>query len=308
MRQAGTIESETHARRFTDYLLTLGVIAQVEREPDGWAVWVRDENHLNDAKRQLQQFLSDPDDPRYRDVANQASQIRREATRKADQARRNVVDVRGRWNRLTSRRAPLTFTIIGICVAVFLWSEMGSTPNRNATMRTLGFVDVVHQTDPNLDLDANRWDRLIDIRRGQIWRLITPIFLHMSIWHIAFNMYALYLFGSLIESRKGSLLLVLMVVVIGVISNVAEAVVESAYFGGMSGVVYGLFGYAWMKSTYDPGSGIHISRFTVALLLIWFFVCFTGWLGPIANTAHGAGLVVGVAWGYAPVLRETLQK
>jgi len=41
------------------------------------------------------------------------------------------------------------------------------------------------------------------IRSGQLWRLITPVFLHASILHIAFNMYALFIFGRGLEMRYG---------------------------------------------------------------------------------------------------------
>jgi len=306
MRQAGTIGSETNARRFADHLLTRGIVAQIDEDADGWAVWIRDENHLDEAREQLQQFLLDPDDPSYRDVADKASEIRREATRKADQARKNIIDIRGRWDRVSARRAPLTFTAIAICVAVFIFTNMGDP--ESPTMRWLEFVDYNNQADPNIDLVNNRWDRLVDIRNGQVWRLISPNYVHLGIIHLVFNMYWLYRFGADIESRKGSLYLLLMLVVIGVTSNVAQALIESPFGGGMSGVVYGLFGYVWMKSNYDAGSGFQISHFTVIVFIVWFFVCFTGYVGNIANTAHGAGLVIGVAWGYAPVLLESLRK
>jgi GlpG protein len=305
MRQAGTIGSESQARRFGDYLLTLGIAAQVDEEPDGWAVWIRDENHLDDAKEQLSRFLMDPDNPRYRDAAGKASDIRREATRKADQARKNIVDIRGRWDRVSARRAPLTFTAIAVCVGVFILTNMGD-PN-SWWMQKLEFVEF-HQEDPDIDPVGNRWDRLVDIRNGQVWRIISPNYLHLGILHLVFNMYWLYRFGGDIESRKGSFFLLLMLVVIGVGSNVAQALIESPFGGGMSGVVYGLFGYVWMKSAYDPGSGFHMPGYTVVVFIIWFFACFTGFLGNIANTAHGAGLVIGVVWGYAPVLWETVRK
>jgi GlpG protein len=69
-------------------------------------------------------------------------------------------------------------------------------------------------------------------------------------------------------------------------------------FGGMSGVVYALLGYVWMRGKYDPASGLFVPPPTVTMMLIWFVAGWTGILGPIANMAHGAGLVLGMAWGY----------
>jgi rhomboid protease GluP len=41
------------------------------------------------------------------------------------------------------------------------------------------------------------------ILAGQVWRLITPAFLHSNLMHIAFNMYALFILGRRIESTYG---------------------------------------------------------------------------------------------------------
>jgi GlpG protein len=84
---------------------------------------------------------------------------------------------------------------------------------------------------------------------------------------------------------------------IAVTSNVAQYMTGSLRFGGMSGVVYGLFGYIWMKSRYQPGSGFYMPPNTVILMLGWFVLCTTGWIGPVANAAHGVGLVVGAIAG-----------
>jgi GlpG protein len=63
-------------------------------------------------------------------------------------------------------------------------------------------------------------------------------------------------------------------------------------------VVYGLFGYAWMRGKYDPSSGMTLASEVVLLMLLWFGVCWFGLVGPIANAAHTAGLVIGMGWGF----------
>ena len=69
-------------------------------------------------------------------------------------------------------------------------------------------------------------------------------------------------------------------------------------FGGMSGVVYGLLGYIWIRGKYDPLSGFYLENWIVIMMIGWFLLGFTGMIGHIANAAHGAGLAAGMAWGY----------
>ena len=66
----------------------------------------------------------------------------------------------------------------------------------------------------------------------------------------------------------------------------------------MSGVVYGLLGYIWMRAKFDPFSGLFLHKNTVIMMLVWLVLCFTGLLGPIANLAHLFGLLIGMAAGF----------
>jgi GlpG protein len=72
--------------------------------------------------------------------------------------------------------------------------------------------------------------------------------------------------------------------------------------GGMSGVIFGLGGYVWIKCKLDPADGFRLDP-TIALIMFAFFLLgFTGIFdayGTIANFCHAGGLIVGIAWGYA---------
>ena len=126
---------------------------------------------------------------------------------------------------------------------------------------------------------------------------MTPIFIHFGILHLLFNMMWLYQLGSLIEARQGSGQLLVIVIATGIFSNLAQYLMDGPQFGGMSGVVYALAGYVWMRGKYDRASGLFLHQQSVTILLVWLVVCFTNVLGPVANYAHLGGLVSGMAIG-----------
>jgi GlpG protein len=112
--------------------------------------------------------------------------------------------------------------------------------------------------------------------------------------------------GTMIEVRQGSLFLGLQVLVIGVISNLAQYFWSGPNFVGMSGVVYGLLGYIWIRGRFDPASGLSLNQGVVTMMIFWFFLCLTGVVGNVANATHAAGLISGMAWGYlAAMIRKS---
>ena len=133
-----------------------------------------------------------------------------------------------------------------------------------------------------------------EISHGQIWRLITPIFVHLSFLHILFNMLWFKDLGYLIEHSFGKYFLLYFVLVSGFFSNLFQYLVSGPQFGGMSGVLYSMLGFIWVYKKINIEFEYSIPRFDIGMMIGWFFVCLTGVLGPIANTAHGIGLVVGI--------------
>jgi GlpG protein len=309
MRQLTTLPNADTARTLADYLLTLKIDTQLEQQSDGWAIWVRDEDHLPRARQELEQFTRDPSDPRYQAVAQEAKSLR-QRKRQEDAAyfRRQERFNRRMSGPVTSQRC--TIGLIIACIIVSLVSSGGHDPKVVSALSISPYRFVGE--------NAIAWPELKPIMQGEVWRLVTPIFLHFGILHLLFNMSMLYDLGGIIEQRRGSLRYLLLVLVLAVVSNLVQyyfghPVAEGSAlkwvhlptFGGMSGVIYGLFGYIWMKARFQPESGFYIQSQAVIFLIGWFFLCMTGWVGPIANGAHVGGLLAGMLIGYIPTLWRT---
>lgn len=277
MRQIGTVPSEREAQRLVDVLLTQGIQSQAEPGDTGWAVWVHDEDRVVAGRALLERFRTNPDDPEFVAMSAAADRIRAEAIAREKQAQKNIIDVRSQWTSAGARGTPITYLLIAISVGVGFMTNFGQQGGEESLLERLYFFSSRAELD-----------------RGEYWRVITPIFVHLSPMHLLFNMLALHAEGGLIEARRGSGRLLALVLFLAVTSNTAQFLWAGPGFGGMSGVIFGLFGYAWTKSRLDPGAGIHMSSQNVTMMLFWLFLCMTGAIGSIANGAHVAGLVGGI--------------
>jgi len=294
MRLIGHLAEEKSARIFADYLYVQKIESHLEFEKaDGWGVWINDEDRLEEAARLLTAFRLNPADPKYRAEAKSAAELRAEAEKDEAKYRKKLSDRRHLFRPLRDYGfGPLTFVLIAISVVVCLLSRLGNDPRPILGL----FITDFTTFDPF-------GPRLPEILHGQVWRLITPIFIHFGLLHILFNMLWLRDLGSMIEGRQSSRLLAVLVLVIAAGSNLAQFWYGGPVFGGMSGVVYGLLGYIWMRGKFDPGSGLYLHPSTVTMMIIWFFACFTPIIPHVANAAHAAGLVMGIVWGYLSSLR-----
>ena len=131
------------------------------------------------------------------------------------------------------------------------------------------------------------------------WRLLSATFLHGDVLHLAFNLYRTVVLGAPVERHLGSLRMLLLVLLLALGVEAAEYAVLNGGIG-LSGVVYGLFGFAWMRRGEDEALRRVVEDRIVVLLLGWFVLCIaltvTGTY-PVANVAHAAGLGLGVCIG-----------
>ena len=299
MRQIGSLADEQQARLVADYLLTQGMVAHNEQEGREWTIWVREENQVESAKQILEEFRRDPQNAKFREAVSEAQKIRAADARRRAQAARKTVDVRNTWNRPISRRAPLTISLIGLSVFVWLLTSMEGT--QSGLSETLMTVDkrVYEKTH----------DPFSQIKQGQIWRLVTPVFLHGGFLHLAFNMMWMVSLATQVEMRRGTVRFGWLVLCLALASNLTQLLSTGPYFLGMSGVVYGIFGYMWVKRLARIPNDYVMPDLTVAIMLVFLVLGFVGSLnsmfggGTTANGAHLGGLLAGMAIGYLPALR-----
>jgi GlpG protein len=297
MRMIGHLSGEAKARTFGDYLYALGIDNQVEAEKDdAWAVWIHNEEHLPKAKSLLEEYLQNPADAKFRQTAAAAKDLREQERKKQLAYEKRVKERRHLFRPMTSYGfGPLTFVLIVTCVVIFILTGFGRNP------RAVSFFYISEHFVRDGILARLKYG-LPEVRHGEFWRLITPIFMHGGFLHIFFNMLWLRDLGSMIEGRQSSLILAIQVIVFGIVSNLTQYILVGPFFLGMSGVVYGLFGYIWIRGKLDPGSGLYLHQSTVTMMIIWFFLCFTP-LMRAANGAHFGGLAAGMIWGYLSSLR-----
>jgi len=144
---------------------------------------------------------------------------------------------------------------------------------------------------------------MILLGEGQIWRLVTPAFLHFGLLHIAFNSVLFLILGVGLEKRLGGWLLLGCLLLWACVSNVAQLLyVGSPFFGGLSGVVTAMFGARLSLGYLRPSDpALFLQRPLVVSLFVSLIVFSTGIAAladvNVANTAHWSGLVIGICTG-----------
>lgn len=171
---------------------------------------------------------------------------------------------------------PVTSGIALLAIAVTAFDKLGNRSIEPLVMSSMAF-----QREP--------------------WRLFTSALPHGDLLHIAFNVYWLWVFGTLIEEVLGGIRLLGLVLLLACGSAAAEYALFSGGIG-LSGVGYGLFGMLWVLSRKDRRFREGVDERTVQLFVLWFFLCIGATITKVymvANVAHGAGALLGILAGAA---------
>ena len=141
------------------------------------------------------------------------------------------------------------------------------------------------------------------ILQGEFWRFLTPAFLHGSIIHLSFNMYAIYSIGPSLERKYGGTSFILLYMISAIFGNVVSFLISPHVSLGASTAIFGLIaaqGVYIYKNRYLLGSAAK-PLLTNVLFMIAVNL-FLGLSSGIDNWGHLGGLVGGFlyAWFAGP--------
>lgn len=166
------------------------------------------------------------------------------------------------------------------------------------------------------------WDRpkFTEIKKGEVWRVITPVFLHANLIHLLFNMLWLWMLGRMIEENMKTTAYFCFIFAVAAVTNTLQYLMTGPFFMGISGVVTAMSGYIWVRKKEAPWEYFPISQSTI--LLLWFYIFGLVLLQMIvfilqishivrleismANTAHVSGLLLGLGLAKIPFFQRKL--
>ena len=185
--------------------------------------------------------------------------------------------------RLLHRRSAVVFVILAINALVFIALEAtGGSANRD-----------------NLIRFGAKYNELI--ARGEYWRLVTSIFLHIGFAHLLFNSLALYTFGTDLEKIYGAGKFSFIYLAAGIVGSLASYQFSASISAGASGAIFGLIGLSLVFGfRYRPVIPPRLkSRFGAGVMPVILYNVLYG-LRPgshIDNFAHLGGLAAGIVLG-----------
>lgn len=177
----------------------------------------------------------------------------------------------------TPKKPLITYLIMGICIITFLLMYVfGNGSEDNLTLLKFG---------ANLDVLT---------KRGEYYRILTCIFLHIGIVHLLLNMYSLYIIGPQVESFYGKIKYLFIYLYSGICGSILSLAFSSNVISaGASGAIFGLLGsLLYFGYHYRVYLGNVIKSQIIPVILVNLFI---GFITPgIDNFAHIGGLIGGV--------------
>lgn len=183
----------------------------------------------------------------------------------------------------------IVWLVCAISVIVFIGLSSGNTLESWETASKWGYYP-----------PGAEWD-------GRYWGLITSVFVHVELWHLAFNIYWLWYLGGRLEKAIGMIRWLAFFLMAAIVSSGLQLAVSDTTGIGASGVVYAIFGFMWWSQDHYEGFKESLPKQTVFIFIVWLIICLvTTYLKiwEIGNAAHVSGLIFGIAVAEACVTRR----
>ncbi|HCE1934336.1 rhomboid family intramembrane serine protease GlpG [Vibrio parahaemolyticus] len=265
MKRLVTLNNPRMAQAFIDYMASRQIDIEMMPEGEGqFALWLTDSQHEVEAEAELKQFLANPSASKYSAASWDVADTRKSQFHYASPSIMGMIK---------AKAGPVTLLIMTVCAVIY-------------GLQMLGFGNGVFALLHFPAFEGQQW---------QLWRWVSHALLHFSVTHIIFNLLWWWQLGGDIERRLGSGKLLQIFVVSAALSGAGQFYVEGANFGGLSGVVYALLGYLWVLGYRLPHLGLTLPKSIIGFMLVWLVLGFVQPFMAIANTAHLAGLLVGMA-------------
>ena len=255
------------AQAFSDYLTSLAIENRIQHDDFTYHLVIEQSEQQTQAQLELELFLQNPNNPKYLSVSWQTGSISKERNHLA-YSDSNVMA------NFISHAGLLTHCVFVFCLFIYGLTALGLF---NPIQSILAFF-----TQQPFDY-------------FQSWRFITPAFLHFSALHLIFNLLWWWQLAGLVEKHQGRQRLIILFLFTAIASNLAQFFIVGPYFGGLSGVVYGLVGYCWLFGQLNKNSKVMLPNAYFVFLLAWLVFGFVDLLPMnVANYAHLFGLISGL--------------
>ena len=202
------------------------------------------------------------------------------------------------------RRASVTTVLLVLIGAVYLLEVVaGGSGSLMTGPSPLKLIDLgaslgLARIPPNGDL--------VGVAAGQYWRLVSAMFLHAGLLHIAFNAYALWIFGTVVEQELGRPRFLLIYFATGIVASAVSYAFGSITVPGVStpgvgasGAIFGIFG-AFVAYNYRRRHlAISAARLRSAITIVVINMVLALSIQGIDWRAHVGGFVAGLFAGFA---------
>lgn len=305
MRRVGSPRTLSVARRFYHYLLAKKIESslQMSESLDGlWQIWVIDEDQIEEASKHWKRFeKSSSLAPEGDEDASGVTSFHPPPFAKAgdDLGFEQTWRPKSPFNRL-GILGPLIAIICSILFISINTSIPNSLRNRQSPIQLLAFEDGQNshwpgycshwfrgKSEHRAQLALKRAPFFPKIRKGELWRLITPSLLHANLCQMIFNLAWFMLFAKQIEKRDGAAKLCLILLLSSSGANSAEFLAFGNCAAGIIGPVSAVFAFCALKRCQLPWGDYRISTNALLFFALWLMIDFALQVGMLIGAVSG---------------------